>query len=166
MKETDLWKTPRSVIDYVENAYGKIDIDLAASEFDKVCMDYICERENLLDKDNLRAIDDKSNCWLNPPYSTPKPFVKVAIELAKLGHNVTMLLNMDTSTTWFELINKHATVISPVVGGRIAFLNKDNEPVPGNNKPQVLVHLSKSPSQAWMPIHISELQIKKNKQRT
>ena len=40
--------------------------------------------------------------FVNPPYSKPMPWVKKAIETAKQGKRVVMLLNVDPSTKWYQ----------------------------------------------------------------
>ena len=79
MSNGDLWRTPQQVIDYIENRFGEIQLDLCASEDGHVCSSYITEKENFLDDDVLYKLDDLyhgSLCWMNPPYSNPLPFVQ------------------------------------------------------------------------------------------
>lgn len=41
----DLWATPREVVEYMENRYGKYDLDAAASEENKVCEKFTVKRQ-------------------------------------------------------------------------------------------------------------------------
>lgn len=141
----DLWRTPSQVIDYIEGRFGEIKLDLCASDAGHVCDNYLTEEDDFLDntwlrKNSLLRIGDLA--WLNPPYSNPLPFVKQAVEWAKYGYAVAGILNHDTSTKWFVELQKHATVLMPILGGRISFLDADGVAIKGNNKPQVMFYIS------------------------
>lgn len=140
----DLWRTPPEVIAYIEKRFGKIQLDLCASDEGHVCDFYITELENFLDDSWLASsmVDYGDLCWMNPPYSNPLPFVQQAIKWSNAGYAVAGILNNDASTKWFTELEKHAQIIMPIVGGRIAFLNDINEPIAGNNKPQVMFYLA------------------------
>lgn len=158
----DLWRTPPSVIEYVEARWGEIGVDLCADKDNCIVDNYLSADNSMLDLDGQREeinIGDKI-AWCNPPYSNPLPFVKQCAELASRDLTIIMLLNMDTSTKWFDVIDKIALSIHPIVGGRIAFYNEDWQPIKGNNKPQVLVRFGGFGSQRWETIHINELQPK------
>ena len=78
---------------------------------------------------------------MNPPYSNPLPFVLRAIQQSVL-HNktVVMLLNVDTSTKWFDMCIRNAKEIVYITNGRIPFINSDTwKETDQNNKPQMLV---------------------------
>lgn len=87
---------------------------------------------------------------MNPPYNNPLPFVLRAAELRKAGYFVVMLLPLDKSTEWFEVIRKEANEVIDIIGftdhkgnfnsGRIKFINPvtGNE-VGGNNKGSMVV---------------------------
>lgn len=140
----DLWITPPEVIDYIENRFGKIQIDLCASDEGYVCNFYITEQENFLD-DNWyldTMVDYGALCWLNPPYSNPLPFVKQAIKWSNAGYAVAGILNNDTSTKWYVELKENAQLIMPIVGGRIAFLDGNGDPIAQNNKPQLMFYLA------------------------
>lgn len=140
----DLWKTPPQVIEYIQNRFGTIMLDLCSSDENKVCDFNINESDNFLDDKwmHLHMIETGYLCWMNPPYSNPLPFVKQAIKWSQYGFAVAGILNHDTSTRWFVELQKHAAVLMPITGGRIAFLDADNKPVKGNNKPQVMFYLA------------------------
>tara|TARA_R100000541_G_scaffold355_1_gene3085 strand:- start:158 stop:646 length:489 start_codon:yes stop_codon:yes gene_type:complete len=140
----DLWATPPEVIKYIEREFGEIKLDLCASDESAVCDLYITEQENFLDDSWLASamVDFGALCWMNPPYSNPLPFVMQAITWSIHGYAVAGILNNDTSPKWFAELQKHAAVLMPIVGGRIAFLNADREPVKGNNKPQIMFYLA------------------------
>jgi len=157
-KKTDLWRTPPQIIEYVKNRFGEIQRDLCASSDDAVCSFYYDVEDDFL-KQRVKSFEMGSTGFLNPPYSNPLPFVKKAIEFGRGGMRVIMLLNMDTSTKWFELIASNASLIMPIIGGRLAFLSANGEAMKGNNKAQVLIEFSPYflGAAKWEPIHISEI---------
>lgn len=154
----DLWRTPPSVIDYVKKRWGKIGVDLCASKENAVASNYFSESDSMLNisKSDLKFVGGL--LWCNPPYSNPLPFTKKCAELASECTTVIMLLNLDTSTKWFDVIDKHATGIYPITGGRVSFCNEHGEPIKGNNKPQVLVKFGGYSKQKWETIPRKDLQ--------
>jgi phage N-6-adenine-methyltransferase len=140
----DLWKTPKEVIDYIQVRFGEIQLDLCASESGHVCEFYIDQDDNFLDDAHISRwlIDNGNLAWMNPPYSNPLPFVKQAIKWSKAGYAVAGILNNDPSTKWYVELAEHAAIIMPIMGGRIAFLDDDGEPINGNNKPQLMFYLA------------------------
>ena len=73
--------------------------------------------------------------FVNPPYSNPLPWVEKAIEAAKNGKTVVLLLKHDTSTRWYSLLHE-AGAHFLLIGGRLQFTDS---PAPF---PSVLVVLS------------------------
>lgn len=55
---------------------------------------------------NGLKIDWKEKTYVNPPYSNPLPWIEKAIEESKKGKIIVLLLNVDTSTTWFAKLNE------------------------------------------------------------
>jgi phage N-6-adenine-methyltransferase len=140
----DTWRTPKEVINFIENKFGNIKIDLCSSNENKVCDLNITEKNNFLDDSwmNRCLIDNGDLAWCNPPFSGPLPFVKQCVKWAVNGYAVAGILNSDSSTKWFkELINAKA-LIMPIVGGRISFLDGEGVSIKGNNKPQFMFYLS------------------------
>jgi phage N-6-adenine-methyltransferase len=152
----DLWRTPVGVINYIEKRYGKIVVDLCASSENKVTDNYFSAENSFLDSDLRRY---GGLCFCNPPYSDPLPFVNKCIELADFGNNVLMLLNMDVSTKWFARIHESATMIIPVIGGRISFCDEDGTQIKGNSKPQIMCLFTNIHHKdvAWSSVNIREL---------
>lgn len=132
LKETDYWGTPYDVARGI-NAYLKniglallpfYDLDCCANEYNTQVRDnFITEEQNALAVDwNGRYI------WCNPPYSRGNVdcFINKAIEQVEKSETpktVVMLLNVDTSTRYFEKIVGKATAIFYITGGRIRFIN-------------------------------------------
>lgn len=148
MSNGDLWRTPQQVIDYIQNRFGEISLDLCASVEGHVCNRYLTKENDFLNDLILESfiIDSGvklgSLCWMNPPYSNPLPFVRQAIKWSQAGYAVAGILNNDSSTKWFVELEKNAQLLMPITGGRIAFLGSDGEPINGNNKPQIMFYLA------------------------
>lgn len=151
----DLWRTPPepfNCLDLEFNFYA----DMAASYDNAKCQVFFNEADNSLGfdwADRLNAqypTDLNKYVWLNCPYSNPMPWVKQAVKAQSKGLGVVMLLNADTSVGWFSEALKGASEIRFIIGdkkakgagynsGRLAFLNHNGDPVPGNNKPQFIL---------------------------
>jgi phage N-6-adenine-methyltransferase len=141
----DLWRTPPEVIDYIQRRFGKIKLDLCASKENAVCLSYLDAEDDFLNSVWLRhnsLIRIGHLAWLNPPYSNPLPFVKQAIKWAEAGYAVAGILNNDPSTKWFVELQKAATFLMPITGGRISFLDGEGKAIKGNNKPQIMFYLA------------------------
>ena len=161
----DLWRTPKEVIDCIQARFGTIQLDLCASHDGHVCASYLDEDCNFLDDNWLSYVGEEFNvhtgdlCWMNPPYSNPLPFVKQAIKWSKAGYAVAGILNNDPSTKWYIHLEHNAAIIMPIMGGRIAFLDDDGEPINGNNKPQLMFYLAPFGSKVKTVehVHIDEI---------
>ncbi len=84
---SDNWETPKWLMRMYEDWYDPCPLN-----------------DNPLN-DGLR-MNWPDRTYVNPPYSNPMPWVEKAIETAKLGNRVVMLLNVDTSTKWFAKLNE------------------------------------------------------------
>lgn len=117
--DKDTYPTPDVIFGPLNAEFG-FSVDGAASvENTKVPARFINA-----ELDFMRFPLKNERVWVNPPYSKPLPFVKRAIELFdEKNCLVVMLLPVDISTEWFELITKHATEIRFIVGGRVKFQN-------------------------------------------
>ncbi|OOF83513.1 phage N-6-adenine-methyltransferase [Rodentibacter ratti] len=135
--DKDLWATPWWVIYYAESYFNiKFDLDACAMEHNAKVKNFITPEQNTLTADwKGRYV------WMNPPYSNPLPFVLRAIQQSVL-HNktVVMLLNVDSSTKWFDMCVRNAKEIVYITNSRIPFINNETgEETDQNNKPQMLV---------------------------
>ena len=141
----DLWRTPSEVIDYIQNRFGEIKIDLCASKDNAVCEHFLDESCNFLSTEWIYGnsmIKRGELSWFNPPYSNPLPFVQQAIKWAAAGYAVAGILNNDSSTKWFVELQKRAAILMPITGGRISFLDGEGKAIRGNNKPQIMFYLA------------------------
>ena len=154
-KVGDQWRTPQQVFDRLNREFNFI-ADMASSDSNALCSIYYTEKDDSLSFNWFDAVKDirfgsaADYVWLNCPYSKPMPWVKKAIEAQSNGLGVVMLLNDDTSVGWFAEALTAVSEIRHVIGdkkekgtgyhsGRIAFLNHNGDPVPGNNKPQFIL---------------------------
>ena len=167
--DKNAWQTPKYVFNWLRRKFGWFDLDGCADANNALCCRYIGEQgtdddENLsiapdFLADNLfdLLLDEVAEMcsfplriFANPPYNDPTPFVQRAAELRKAGYFVVMLLPMDKTTEWFEIIRKEANEVIDIVGfiddkgkynsGRIKFIN----PITGkkgasNNKGSMIV---------------------------
>jgi len=88
------------------------DIDLCAtkenSKCDLYCLDYLKDKYNHIDCDvdatanfqDWQKIKDRT-CFMNPPYSNPKPFIEKAWEDSKYC-KIVALVKCDPSTRWWS----------------------------------------------------------------
>lgn len=167
--DRNTWQTPKYVFNWLKNKFGWFDLDGCANAKNALCCHYIGEQgtdgdENLsiapdFLADNLfdLLLDEVAEVcsfplriFVNPPYNNPLPFVLRAAELRKAGYFVVMLLPMDKSTEWFEVIRKEANEVIDIIGftdhkrrfnsGRIKFINPvTGDEVGGNNKGSMIV---------------------------
>ena len=85
--------------------------------------------------DGLKIDWAADRIFVNPPYSNPRPWVEKAIEAARAGKTVAMLLKHDTSTRWYSRLHEAGAHFLAIIG-RLAFTGS---PAPF---PSVLVVLS------------------------
>lgn len=96
-EERDDWATPRSLILRLEREFGRFDLDVSASEKNRVC-------ERFFDKeqDGLKQQWDGSLVWVNCPYSRKTEFIEKAHQEAQRGTKIVMLMPAFTETAWFR----------------------------------------------------------------
>jgi phage N-6-adenine-methyltransferase len=108
------YQTPREFIKALERRFGRITIDLAASEKNAVCKKYIDKK-----KDSLkRPWPTKGVLFLNPPYRWLRPWFAKCAEhrkLLKKGSVLLVLVPASIGSIWFE---KHVLDKADVEGLR------------------------------------------------
>lgn len=149
----DLWRTPPEVFNTLNREFGFV-ADMASSHENALCDLHFTEEDDSLSFNwahRLVLTARHDYVWLNCPYSNPMPWVKKALEAQAGGLGVVMLLNDDTSVGWFAEALKGVSEIRHIVAdatpegkreystGRIAFLDGECKPIPGNNKPQFVL---------------------------
>lgn len=139
----DLWRTPPEIYRALRCEFPFF-LDAAANQENALCKTFISAEENTLEanwKSKMPVGVNMAYAWLNPPYSTPMPFVKKAAQENADNHvGCVMLLPADTSVLWFREAIKTAHEVRFITGGRLSFLNAETgKPVNGNNKGSMLI---------------------------
>ncbi len=130
MKEklSDSWQTPQWLFDELNDEFN-FDIDLCASVDNRkctwFCADYLKDR--LVRKlsqfnDNLKEYIGNTACFMNPPYSNPKPFIEKAWEDSKWC-KIACLIKCDPSTQWWAVFWDYKTN-KPKPGCEVRFFPK------------------------------------------
>lgn len=103
----DEWYTPEWVIEKVNRVLGGIDLDPAttakANGVVKAKRIYT-KRENGLNQPWAGRV------YLNPPYSSPGPWVRKLVESPKVSSSI-LLVNNATETNWFQDVWDKASIL-------------------------------------------------------
>jgi phage N-6-adenine-methyltransferase len=92
--------TPWEFISAVEQRFGRIEIDLAATKTNAKAGRFITRRENSL-KQNWDALLRGELGFLNPPFDPVMPWVDKAIAEAVKGARFVMLTQASVDSSWF-----------------------------------------------------------------
>ena len=93
----DEWETPKEIFDYFNDRFY-FTLDVCATPENAKCERYFTKKQNGL-KENWGG----EICWMNPPYSENKKWVRKAYLVSlKPGTIVVCLLPSRTGTTWFN----------------------------------------------------------------
>ena len=150
----DLWRTPAEVFNTLNEEFV-FAADMAAEFANAKCEVYFDECDDSLSFDWAEAMNKyyhlgrNKYVWVNPPYSKPMPWIEQAIIAQSKGLGVVMLLNQDTSVSWFTKAIEYLSEVRFVIGdkkegsgysiGRIAFEDGEGNPGKQNNKPQFVL---------------------------
>jgi len=134
----DAYRTPPELFAALDAEFD-FKVDVAASESNALCVNFIDEQLNALACDWLPDPDNGVNewhfVWCNPPYSDIGPWVRKAAEQSRQGIGCTMLVMADTSVGWYAEAIKTCQEVRFIVGGRISFIDPETgKPAAGNNK--------------------------------
>ena len=118
-KSEQIVGTPRAFLDAVEERFGKMTFDLAATRENAVCGDGDGDSHfgpgSALASDSLLADWDQvdGNLWLNPPYAKIGPWAaKCAGTNTRLGERaILMLIPLTTANYALEWIYPYALVL-------------------------------------------------------
>lgn len=88
------------------------------------------------------TLDWKDKTFLNPPYSSPTPWIYKAIEENKKGKMVAILLRFDPTTKYFRALMENKAHIF-YCGERLKFINPFVEKNYSSPFPSILIILSK-----------------------
>jgi phage N-6-adenine-methyltransferase len=151
----DNWRTPPEVFNTLNKEFNFV-ADMACNRENQLCSIGFTENQDSLSFDWDEEIktyftDSVSTKYVycNPPYSKPMPWVKQAVLAQSKGLGVVMVLNADTSVSWFAEAIKFLSEVRFLIGdekesggysiGRIAFHDAEGNPGKQNNKPQFVL---------------------------
>lgn len=95
-KLSDCWQTPDWLFKELNKEFN-FDVDLCASEANAKCVNWYDDYLSIPGKE-LSPIG--ATCFMNPPYSNPKPFIEKAWEDSK-HCKIVCLVKCDPSTKWW-----------------------------------------------------------------
>jgi phage N-6-adenine-methyltransferase len=113
--ERDDWATPRSLITKLEKEFGKFDLDVCASDKNKVCERFFDKSTN-----GLEQVWDGSLVFCNPPYSQKNEFIEKAHKEAQKGTKIVLLMPSFTETKWFSAMKAKSDWLL-FLSGRLVF---------------------------------------------
>ena len=117
--KTDLWSTPDHVIEAIEQEFGPIELDVAASKSNAVCQAYFDVDANGLDQEWKSSLT-----YANPPYGRVLlEWVRKALNEYENGNSkrIVMLLPSRTDVRWFHLLYEHNDVEIRFLKGRLKY---------------------------------------------
>lgn len=107
--ETDVWATPQTLFDELNETYGPFDLDVCALPENAKCSNYLTPEVDGLQENWKVLLEFKgwgSRCFMNPPYGRHNggigAWVKKAKEESDKGCLVCCLLPVRTDTAWFH----------------------------------------------------------------
>lgn len=112
--ERDNWSTPRALIERLEKEFRKFDLDVCASEKNKVCERYFDKETNGLEQNWSGFV------WCNPPYSNKLEWIEKAHLEAQKGSRVVILLPAFTETHFFRELKAKSDWLL-FLNGRLVF---------------------------------------------
>ena len=129
----DLWQTPQSLFNNLNNEFG-FTVDVCASASNKLCFRHFSKEKSALENEWYDGAH-----FMNPPYSETSMFLLYAADQAKKNNvDVVALVNANTDTKWFSDAVKSANEVR-LISGRIAFVKPDGKKANGNTKGQCLI---------------------------
>ena len=101
-------------------------------------------------QDTLRGYWNHPRVYVNPPYSSPAPWVAKAIRTASQGNTVAMLLKHDSSTQWYNQL-KEAGARFLMIEGRLNYKSLADEGKTCHASPFPSVIAILAPIEAYTP---------------
>jgi phage N-6-adenine-methyltransferase len=118
------YETPREFIDAVEQRFGSIVHDLAASR-GNVCAGYYTEECDSLARD-WSGVFPEGTLWLNPPFSNIAPWAAKCFEESKKRHGLILMLTPAAiGTNWFSQHIAHKAYVL-ALSPRMAFGDQED----------------------------------------
>ena len=123
MSGTGEWATPQNFFDAASKRLGPFHIDLAAKAHNTKCVDYISPERDSLAQDVVWINNQHTTCWLNPPFSNIKDWIKKAYEQAQLNRRakIVVLCRIAPSTKWWMNYVPRADEVLLIGGKRVQF---------------------------------------------
>jgi len=105
--------TPREFIQAVENRFGKLICDLAASKENTKCEKFFDEKDNSLNQ-NWAELYPENNLWLNPPFGGIGVWAKKCYEESQKRQGLILFLTpASVGTNWFyDYVHQKAMVLA------------------------------------------------------
>ena len=119
------YETPKAFVDSVEARWGRLDVDLAASEENAKAPLFLTQTTDSLSVDWVRRFRGKA-CWLNPPYADLAPWAeKCAAAGPAMGQGrIYLLTPASVGANWFaEHVHRRALVLG--ISPRLQFVGTD-----------------------------------------
>jgi len=136
----DEWYTPVEFIEAAREVMGSIDLDPAScDEAQKIVQATTYYTQNV---DGLVQEWTAKNVWLNPPYSTPRPWVEKAIESLEAGtiECAILLVNTANSPLWTRPL-WHGPYAVCLLERRVRFWRPDRPSAKGFDRDQMIWYL-------------------------
>jgi phage N-6-adenine-methyltransferase len=135
--QKDLWQTPKNIFNALDQEFD-FDVDICASEDNKLLPDYFTEERSAL-TNHWNIYSRAFSAFMNPPYSQTQLFMERAAEQSNL-HNITVvaLVNANTDTKWFADAVKSANEVR-LLTGRVGFIKSTGGKSNGNTKGQCII---------------------------
>lgn len=114
------WETPPELIRAVKNLLSIADFyrDLAASPENAKAHLYYTEADNALEQHWYSGLTWN---WLNPPYSNIQPWTAKALNEAREGHRIAMLVPAAVGSNWWSQTVHHKADVH-FLNGRVTFV--------------------------------------------
>lgn len=131
------YRTPRPFFEWVHSVYG-FTLDAAADAENALLPRFYSEAD-----DTLKQTPVGERIWINPPFKRIKAFIKWAIERARAGNLVVMLLPSSLETEWFRCYATQGEVA--VLWPRLPYIHPDPAERPKKQGPpctSILVHFA------------------------
>lgn len=115
------WQTPPELLQAVKNRLhiAEFDIDVAASEENKVCPAFYSKEMNGLTKSWVTP----GWVWCNPPYEDITPWVKKAANEARCGASTAVLIPLSLAEWWVNWVEPYAYKL--LLHGRVKFVGAE-----------------------------------------
>lgn len=129
---SDDWSTPSWLILQLEHEFGPFDVDVCCRPETAKAPRYFTRDEDGLQQPWTGRV------WCNPPYSDVAPWIAKAIDAARSGAFVAMLLPAAVDTAWFhDLVLPHGEI--RYIRGRVGFIGWLGTPIRDPRTPSMLV---------------------------